>query len=276
MDRRRFIGSLTATAAVVGAGTLAAEETGTLAAEETRVRGLASHGRAVAYRPAPGPTTTTLLWRVDTAEPIAALTFDDGPDLRYTPAILDVLDRYGALATFFMQGSHVDAHPDLAKLVAERHAVGNHTYTHPDLGNASAELAGDEIQRAQDAIEQAIGETPVLFRPPYGRFSGATSMVAARLGYDIVLWSDRLDSNADAASNVGRLAESLQVGDILLGHDGGSLPNDTVADSVAGLLASLQERGISTVTVPQLMRAAQIAPASRSTSHLEPPELAAG
>lgn len=268
MDRRRFIGSLTATATVVGAGTFAAEE--------TRVRGLSSHGRAVAYRPAPGPTATTLLWRVDTAEPIAALTFDDGPDQRYTPAILDVLDRYGALATFFMQGNHVDANPDLAKRVAQRHAVGNHTYTHPDLGNASAELAGDEIQRAQDSIERAIGQTPVLFRPPFGRFSGATSMVAARLGYDIVLWSDRLDSNADPASNVGRLAESMQVGDILLCHDGGTLPNESVADSVAGLLERLQERGIGTVTVPQLMHAAQIEQASRSTSQLEPPELAAG
>jgi peptidoglycan/xylan/chitin deacetylase (PgdA/CDA1 family) len=269
VDRRRFIGSLTATATVVGAGTFATEE--------SRLRGLSKNGRAVAYRPAPGPTATTLLWRVDTVEPVAALTFDDGPDPRYTAAILDVLDRYGALATFFMQGDHVEAHPELAQRVAERHAVGNHTYSHPDLGNASAELAGDEIQRAQDAIERVVGETPVLFRPPYGRFSGATSMMAARLGYDIVLWSDRLDSEADAATNVSRLAESMQVGDILLGHDGGSLPNDTVAEAVAGLLQHFQDQGITTVTVPQLMRVAQIEQTTGSGGgELEPPELAAG
>jgi peptidoglycan/xylan/chitin deacetylase (PgdA/CDA1 family) len=249
---------------------------GTFAAEETRVRSLSSHGRAVAYRPAPGPTATTLLWRVDTVEPIVALTFDDGPDPRYTPAILEVLAGHGAVATFFLQGSHVDAHPDLARQVAEKHAVGNHTYTHADLGNAAAEQAGDEIERGQDAIERIIGQTPVLFRPPYGRFSGATGMVAARLGYDIILWSDRLDSRADPASNVSRLTESMQAGDILLGHDGGALPNGNIADSVAGLLDHLAERGITTVTVPQLMRAAHIEPATRSESSLEPPELAAG
>jgi peptidoglycan/xylan/chitin deacetylase (PgdA/CDA1 family) len=270
LDRRGFLGGLGVTASIVGAGTFVAEE--------TKIRDVRANGRAVAYRPAPGPTATTLLWRVDTSRMIAALTFDDGPDPRYTPGVLDILEAHDAVATFFMQGSHVDAHPDLAKAVATRHAVGNHTYSHPDLGNAPAEQASGEIARATDAIERVVGQTPTLFRPPYGRFSGATSMIAARLGFDIILWSDRLDSKATPQSNVSRLAGSLRQGDILLGHDGGTLPNQTVVDSLGGILDNLEAHGIETVTIPELMKVARIEPTTRPDgdggTDIEPPELA--
>ena len=274
MDRRGFLGGLGVTASLVGAGTFMAEE--------TKIRDVRAHGRAVAYGPAPGPTATTLLWRVDTSRMIAALTFDDGPDPRYTPGIIDILEAHGAVATFFMQGSHVESHPDLAQAVAERHALGNHTYSHPDLGNAPAEQAAEEIDRATDAIERVVGQSTRLFRPPYGRFSGATSMIAARLGFDIILWSDRLDSKATPQSNVGRLSRSLRQGDILLGHDGGTLPNQTVVDSLGGILDNLEAQGIETVTVPELMRVARIEPTTRSgadadtDADVEAPDLAAG
>jgi peptidoglycan/xylan/chitin deacetylase (PgdA/CDA1 family) len=273
VDRRGFLGGLTVTASIVGAGTFIAEE--------AKIRDVRAHGRAVAYHPAPGPTATTLLWRVDTAEKIAALTFDDGPDPRYTPGVLEILQARGAMATFFMQGSHVDAHPDLAKAVAARHVVGNHTYTHPDMGNAPASEASRELQRAQDAIGQAIDEVPNLFRPPYGRFSGATSMIAARMGFDIILWSDRIDSHAAPSHNVQRLKGAFREGDILLGHDGGSLPNQAVVDSLGGILDNLDRHGIRTVTIPELMATARIEPvrpqpAPFDETETEPPELATG
>jgi peptidoglycan/xylan/chitin deacetylase (PgdA/CDA1 family) len=107
-------------------------------------------------------------------------------------------------------------------------------------------------------------------------------MVAARLGFDIILWSDRIDSKATPASNIHRLDGALRPGDILLGHDGGTLPNKTVVDSLGGILDNLTAHGIETVTVPELMKAARIEPLQRRASEdgsepdPEPPELATG
>ena len=201
------------------------------------------------------PTTTRVVWQVDTDRPVVALTFDDGPDPRYTPKVLDLLDEHEAVATFFLQGSHVEEHHDLARRVAERHAIGNHTFTHPDLGKADADKARRELRDAHRVIEDVTGTTPVLFRPPYGGLSGATTMVAADMGYDIVLWSDRMSSRRTPQRNLHTLADTVRPGAIVLAHDGGSLPNQAVLDSLPALLDWFEEEEIELVTIPELMAA---------------------
>ena len=250
MDRRRFIGSLAVTAGLVGGATFGAEEY-----EKIQLR---KHGRAVSYGGTPHPTASTLFWRADTTSEIVALTFDDGPDPRYTPDVLRILDEHDAVATFFLQGNHVDDHPGLAGEVADRHAVGNHTYHHTDLGTATADHAHRELLRAHQVIVDVTGTEPTLFRPPFGRFSGGVGMAAARMGYDIALWSDRINSRDTVEHNVARLARSVQPGDVILGHDGGRLPNHVVVETLPRLLDELDERGLRLVTVAELLTTARL------------------
>lgn len=220
--------------------------------EELRLRTAERNGLAVAGGRS-APVRAMLLWRVQTDQPVAALTFDDGPDPRYTPAILDRLEEHDAVATFFMQGSHAEEHAKLARRVGEAHAVGNHTYSHVNLGAAGAGVARDQLGRGHEAIERITGRAPIAFRPPYGMLSGASSMVAAEMGYDIVLWSDRISSRSTVEHNQHKLVGAIEPGAIIIGHDGGDLPNQTVVDSLPAVLEDLKDRGIALVTVPDLL-----------------------
>jgi peptidoglycan/xylan/chitin deacetylase (PgdA/CDA1 family) len=152
-----------------------------------------------------------------------ALTFDDGPNPAATPRLLDVLARYNVLATFFLVGRFVDAHPALAAEIAARgHAIGNHTTTHPSLvWQAPARMAA-EIGACQQSIEQAIGRRPVWFRPPFGYRSPLLAPVVRNTGlHGIVMWSKteydwRREPPGRLVARMGRAGS----GDIVLLHDG--------------------------------------------------------
>src|SRR2546426_5373334 len=97
-----------------------------------------------------------------------ALTFDDGPDARYTPALLDVLKQENVPATFFVMGKNGQAEPDLLRrIVNEGHEIGNHTFTHPNLGEIPGRMTDLELNATQRLIESITGRSTVLFRPPY-------------------------------------------------------------------------------------------------------------
>jgi peptidoglycan/xylan/chitin deacetylase (PgdA/CDA1 family) len=115
--------------------------------------------------------------------PRVALTFDDGPSPQLTPYILDVLAAKRVPATFFLQGEHVVAHPELVRRVhTEGHVLANHAWQHPwfpDLTPQGAEL---EIRRTNDALTAITGTPPVLFRYPFGQASPGGDAALARLG----------------------------------------------------------------------------------------------
>src|SRR5205823_9908650 len=97
-----------------------------------------------------------------------AITFDDGPDPKYTPRILDILKQENVPATFFVMGKNGQAYPDLLRrMVNEGHEVGNHTFTHPNLGEIPGRLTMLELNATQRLIESITGRSTVLFRPPY-------------------------------------------------------------------------------------------------------------
>src|SRR5450759_4562821 len=100
-----------------------------------------------------------------------ALTFDDGPS-ESTPALLELLDRYRAPATFFQCGANVRRHPGIAREVASAgHELGNHSDTHPRISFKAPDYILDQLTRAQESIEEATGTRPKLFRAPYGAVS---------------------------------------------------------------------------------------------------------
>jgi cellulose synthase/poly-beta-1,6-N-acetylglucosamine synthase-like glycosyltransferase/peptidoglycan/xylan/chitin deacetylase (PgdA/CDA1 family) len=113
-------------------------------------------------------TSTTLPRRT------VALTFDDGPDPTWTPAVLAVLDRHGVKATFFTVGSKIAQYPDLVRqVVASGSEVGLHTFTHADLSTVSAERLDQELSQSQLALAGAAGVTTDLVRPPYSASAAA-------------------------------------------------------------------------------------------------------
>jgi peptidoglycan-N-acetylglucosamine deacetylase len=131
-----------------------------------------------------------VIWDVATTEPVIALTFDDGPDPRFTPRVLDALAAAGATATFFMLGAMVERHPDLARrVVAEGHEVGNHTWSHENLTFLDPAAVQSEILRGAAAIRDVLGIDTPWFRPPRGQLTGASLRFAAEANQDTCIWS---------------------------------------------------------------------------------------
>jgi peptidoglycan-N-acetylglucosamine deacetylase len=120
-------------------------------------------------------------------EAVAALTFDDGPHPEYTPPLLDILEKYGARATFFMLGKSAQRYPDIVKSVAERgHAIGNHSWDHPSFPSVDRAIRRKQIRLCQEAI---LPYGQCLFRPPFGHQNWWSMLEARMMGYEIVTWN---------------------------------------------------------------------------------------
>jgi peptidoglycan/xylan/chitin deacetylase (PgdA/CDA1 family) len=161
-----------------------------------------------------------------------ALTIDDGPNSVYTPQILRLLDKYRVTATFSMIGIQVDAYPGMAREVAAAgHMIANHTWHHLDLAALPPVAVADQMNRATEAIHQATGKIPGLFRAPYGAWSPAVLHQCAQTGMRPLDWSvDPRDwARPGVASIVGNIMRNTRTGSIILEHDGGGDRSETVA-----------------------------------------------
>jgi peptidoglycan/xylan/chitin deacetylase (PgdA/CDA1 family) len=156
---------------------------------------------------------------VATTRPVAALTFDDGPDPAYTPRLLDILARHGAKATFFMLGERASRHPELvARVAREGHEIGNHSWDHPSLASLSREEFDRQIDLARIALRPHGAR---LMRPPHGYQTLKSFLSARRHGYEVVCWNiDCTDWQIDDGPALARsLDERLASGAIILLHD---------------------------------------------------------
>jgi len=119
-----------------------------------------------------------------------ALTFDDGPNPRWTPILLDTLAQHEVRATFFLIGQYAAQQPELARRIhAAGHLIGNHTWTHPDLAITSKAQTRNELTRTNDELERILGAPVKYFRPPFGSRRPATLRIARELGLTPVLWN---------------------------------------------------------------------------------------
>ena len=179
-----------------------------------------------------------------------ALTFDDGPNPRWTPPLLELLARYNVRATFFLIGQYAAAQRSLVReTLAAGHLIGNHTWTHPNLARTSPDKTRDELKRTSAELEQIIGAPVRYFRPPFGLRRPATFRIARELGLIPVTWTvignDWLAESAqEITDRVTRLtAKDLQRGDAtnLVLHDGShrtpEADRSRTVDSVRDLLA---------------------------------------
>jgi len=185
-----------------------------------------------------------------------ALTFDDGPDPRSTPLLLEVLRGAGQSAAFFCVGQRVAAHPELAaRIVLEGHLLENHSYTHSDTTNlfTVARLRA-ELERTQAAIQQAAGVAPRCFRPPMGLSNPRVFRAARALGLTVVGWTVRgLDTKlTDPERIVGRIVRRLEPGAIILLHDG-NIPAERLVATVKSLLNTVHALGYEVVRLDRML-----------------------
>lgn len=192
--------------------------------------------------PAPAPTT---------GNKVIALTFDDGPG-PYTAHLLDVLDQYGAKATFFLIGSKVSSQANVVRSIHARgHQLGNHSWSHPELPKLPVDQIAGEIDRTNDAIKQATGVTPAILRPPYGAVNGVVLEQLRLRGISSILWSvdtrDWADRNSDIVCS--RAVAGARPGAVILMHD----IHQTSVGAVPCILSALKQQGYSFVTVQGLL-----------------------
>jgi peptidoglycan/xylan/chitin deacetylase (PgdA/CDA1 family) len=183
-----------------------------------------------------------------------ALTFDDGPS-QYTRAILRILRRTRAPATFFVIGRWARRYPRLVAAEArDGFEVGDHTETHPFLSLLSPAAQKAQIVQAGDRVRRAGAPYPRLFRAPYGSFDQATLQILGERGLLMVLWSaDTKDYSRPGAGKIIYSAVSGgQPGAIILMHDGGGNRSQTVA-ALPRIILRLRQRGFRLVTVAQLV-----------------------
>ena len=202
-----------------------------------------------------------VFWHARTTERVVALTFDDGPCHPYTQQLLDILDHEGIHATFFQVGSNVRREPNLAAEVAFQHVVGNHTFTHPHLTWSRPRTVRDELQRGQEAIHDATGILPRLFRVPHGWYGPQVISTAGELGFRCVGWSVMAwDWNRPPPAVIRhRILHGVRPGGVTLLHDGQDTDAFPEADrshtiaAVPYLIRSLRASGYRFLTLPELM-----------------------
>ena len=194
-----------------------------------------------------------LVIRVKPLPGTLALTFDDGPDPKWTPIILDILKERGVPATFFVLGWKVDAYPEIARrIVDEGHSLQSHAYRHHNLTNRSDAAVGALIDDTAGAIFDATGTIPVCLRPPQGITNSRLVENAAEHGHRIVLWTSEgnsLDYSLGTSAGVLNRARNWEAGYITLMHD---LWGSLYQRSLNAILDDLDSRGIgySTICVP--------------------------
>ncbi|HEX9100848.1 MAG TPA: glycosyltransferase, partial [Polyangia bacterium] len=191
-----------------------------------------------------------------------ALTFDDGPDPAFTPAILDVLAREKVPATFFVIGARAAAAPALvARMAAEGHEIGNHSFSHPDVDTIGDLRLRTELETTTQIVASITGRRPLLYRPPSladiepRTTAGAAAFArAGSLGYLVV------DADVDprdwehprSAAIVDETLAQAEHGGVILLHDGGGDRAATV-QALPALIAGLRARGLRFVPLSELV-----------------------
>ncbi|MEU6537740.1 polysaccharide deacetylase family protein [Streptomyces sp. NPDC047000] len=180
------------------------------------------------------------------------LTFDDGPDPRYTPKILDTLARYGVHATFFVCGEQASENLRLlGRMADEGHIVGNHTWSHPLLTAMSRDGISSEMTRTSKVIESGYGEPPRWFRAPYGAWNRTVFRLGAELGMEPLAWT--VDTNDWATPGTGSIVRSVENGAapgvVVLSHDAGGDRSQSV-QALSDYLPRLLDSGYH-LTVPR-------------------------
>ncbi|MDD2829262.1 MAG: polysaccharide deacetylase family protein [Sulfuricurvum sp.] len=209
-------------------------------------------------------------WRTDTVAPIQhgeytnvfvngestkkiiALTFDDAPDENNTHLLLDILDKHGVKASFFMIGATMNDEniTSVKRAFNEGHLVLNHTFNHPRLTNLENNTTILQLERTASRIEEITGKYPLLMRPPYGSINTQVVNAVNGSGYTTILWSlDSLDwTLKDPYAVANNVIGNIRNGDIILMHR-----NRTSVASLEMIIETLHSIGYTFTTLDKLL-----------------------
>ncbi|PET04797.1 glycosyl transferase family 2 [Bacillus cereus] len=193
-----------------------------------------------------------------------ALTFDDGPDPKYTPEILDILKEYKIKAAFFVLGENAQLNPSIVKRIYdEGHEIGNHTFKHPNVADTSLLRTKVELNTTQRLIQEITGHSTVLFRPPYEADANPDSsneilpiLRAQNMNYTMV--AEEVDPEDWATPSTNELVKRTLnpiykgEGNVILLHDAGGNRTHTV-EALPMIIKDLKKNGYRFVTIADLM-----------------------
>ncbi|MEP6755591.1 MAG: polysaccharide deacetylase family protein [Chthonomonadales bacterium] len=203
-----------------------------------------------------------LISSVSTVRKNVAISFDDGPDSRYTPTILGILKTKSIHATFFVCGEMIKGNKQLLKReIIEGHDIGNHSMTHGHLESMSQREQQAEIIECNRLLKSA-GVEAHFFRPPRGRVTNSLIDLADKAGLKTVIWSIAFDkeSEKDPAVLTARVVNQARPGDIILLHDGaihGNFDRSRTITQLPAIIDGLRSKGLEPVTLTELLRSSQ-------------------
>jgi len=195
-----------------------------------------------------------------------ALTFDDGPNGDQTLRLLELLDRHGVKATFFLIGRWAAQQQDVVdRAIAAGHVIANHTWSHPNLIFSTSSEVRNQVTRCEQILKDLGAQLEFggkkLFRPPWGARRPQTLRIVRQMGYVPVLWSVTCydwKKRVQARSIEGNALRQIRGGDIILLHDGGpaALGADRMQSIIATdkLIARYKAEEFEFCTVPELMQ----------------------
>jgi peptidoglycan/xylan/chitin deacetylase (PgdA/CDA1 family) len=174
--------------------------------------------------------------------------------------LLEVLDRYGVKATFFMIGRYVNARPEIAATVARAgHVIGNHTFTHPNLIFCSRTQIRAQLADCDSALCDSVGEHSRLFRPPFGGRRPAVLKVANELELSTIMWDvTAYDWRLGQASRIEEhVFRQVRGGNVILLHDGSHLSlgvdRSQTVEATSAIIRRYHDLGFAFVTIPEMM-----------------------
>lgn len=183
-------------------------------------------------------------------EKVVALTFDDGPDGKNTPAVLKILKQADAKATFFVIGQNVVHFPKVMKdILADGHDIGNHSFSHK--AKPAAAQGVPEVHRTAQTIVFTTGSRPTLYRPPYGITTNSTTRAAYSKGYAVVNWTTDTNDWKKNSPISKRALEFMRPGEIVLMHS--TSGKERTVKALPNIIAGYKKKGFRFVTMTEML-----------------------